>query len=415
MNSEISVVTEIKKKIDFIGLINSKTPIKRIDVNTYLGICPFHNKVNTSKNPTMFIDAKKQVYFCSECGKRGDLFDFLTQLNSTDVDTEIKNLCNHHNIEFEVSASNEMKRLFQMNKDAGVFFCKQLYLKDKKCLDYLRNDRHLSDETIAKFQIGYAPNTWSGLFDYMSSLGYSTEELIKGSLISKTKKGNYIDFFIDRAIFPFFDVNGNIIGFGGRTLSNDTRKYLNSRSTTCYRKNEFLFSLNFAKNSIVRRKYIILAEGNVDVITLHQAGFTNSVASCGTALTLEQCKIIAGYTKTAVICYDSDEAGQNATLKAISLLNSVGINCNVVQMDKNQAKDPDELISNYGANAFKKVINNSIPSLRFVLNKLAQDVNLNKHSSESDRTRFFSKVYKYISENKIKDEDVIKELKNYDI
>ena len=407
-----SVIKTIKSKYNIIDILHKKTLLRKIDdEGNYICICPFHNKSITKRNPTMFINAIDQTYYCCECGEKGDLIDLIVKLSKLEFDPAIKKICQKKGIVFDVQAVSR-DRLFQMNKDANNFFCNSLKSKKgENCLKYLTETRGLTQETINAFGMGYAPDTWTGLCDHMISLGYNADELMKASLITKSKNGKFIDFFFERAVFPFYDTNGNIVGFGGRTLANSDRKYLNSKSSEVYRKNEFLFSLNFAKEAILEKGYAILVEGNLDVITLHQAGFNNTVAPCGTSLTKEQCRLLSQYTKKVVICYDSDDAGKNAKIKAIDSLEKFGIICRVMTIEG--AKDPDELIKNLGAKAFGEQIKKSVTSLHYLLETFAEDTGLNNNSSEYNKSLFFNKVYNYLSDKDGIDEKVIKELNNY--
>lgn len=260
-------------------------------------------------------------------------------------------------------------RILQANGDAVIFYYKQLRISSgKACFNYLSKERKLAQRTMDEYKLGFAPNNWHSLKSYMLKLGYTEQELLDAGLITRSKKdpAKTYDFFINRAMFPFVDLAGYVVGFGGRALSdNDKRKYVNSRDTIAYNKRHFLFGGYYAKKSILPwiDDSVILCEGNLDVISLHQAGFTQSLATCGTALTTEQANLIKGFADTVVVCYDSDEAGQKATLKAISILEEAGLKTKVAHMEG--AKDPDEFIKRFGANEFYGVIKNSIPGMKY--------------------------------------------------
>jgi DNA primase len=263
---------------------------------------------------------------------------------------------------------DKKKRLYQMNRDAAKFFYKQLSAPEgRACVRYLTAERGLSVGTIKKYGMGCAPNSWSALKNHMMGLGYSEQELLEGGLISRSKNNtkNTFDFFVNRAMFPFIDLTGHIVGFGGRTLCGDKRKYVNSRENPVYSKDRFLFSMNIAKNAAVKDGRILLCEGNLDVISLAQAGFENAVASCGTALTQSQAKLISTYAKEAVICYDSDDAGQKATQKAIDILSHTDLKITVIHMKG--AKDPDEYIKKFGAPAFQLLLDKADGSVSYKL------------------------------------------------
>ncbi len=272
-----------------------------------------------------------------------------------------------------------------MNKDAARFFYSQLKTQSGKvCLDYLIRQRKLTVETIKKYGMGFAPNSWSALKTHMLSLGYSEQELIDGSLISvSAKTGRTFDFFVNRAMFPFIDLTGHIVGFGGRALSaDDKRKYLNSKDTAVYNKERFLFSLNFAKNAAVKSRQIILCEGNLDVISMHQAGFENAVASCGTALTDKQARSLNQYADHILICYDADEAGQKATSKAIGILENTGFKTTVVKIKG--AKDPDEYLKLYGPLKFKQLLKESEGSVEYELKKRSREFGVSKEAIKQE-------------------------------
>ena len=283
------------------------------------------------------------------------------------------------------------KRMYEMNKDAARFFYSQLKTQGGKvCLDYLIRQRKLTVETIKKYGMGFAPNSWSALKTHMLSLGYSEQELIDGSLISvSAKTGRTFDFFVNRAMFPFIDLTGHIVGFGGRALSaDDKRKYLNSKDTAVYNKERFLFSLNFAKNAAVKSRQIILCEGNLDVISMHQAGFENAVASCGTALTDKQARSLNQYADHILICYDADEAGQKATSKAIGILENTGFKTTVVKIKG--AKDPDEYLKLYGPLKFKQLLKESEGSVEYELKKRREGIDTDTDIGKID---YLKKAY----------------------
>ena len=342
---------------DFIERLKAANPIDEVmgsyvtlkrSGRDYVCLCPFHNE----KTPSCYVHPDRDFFHCFGCGAGGDVITFTMKYNNLDYMEAVKLLAERGGVPMpqdsffgEKKGSGEFKkRLYEMNRTAAKFFYSKLKTPEgRQCLDYLVNKRRLSFETIKKYGMGFAPNSWSELKSYMLSEGYTEDELLKGSLISSSKNNTKktFDFFVNRAMFPFFDLTGHIVGFGGRALGeDDKRKYLNSRDTAGYNKEKYLFSMNFAKNACVKSKQILLCEGNLDVISLNQAGFENAVASCGTALTPQQVKMISNYAESVVICYDSDEAGQKATKKAIRLISETGMKTTVIRMDG--AKDPDE-------------------------------------------------------------------------
>lgn len=391
--------------IDFLDRLKAANPIAEVMGNyvtlkrtgrDYVCLCPFHNE----KTPSCHVHPDKEFFHCFGCGAGGDVITFTMKYMNLDYWEAVKWLADRGGVPlpedngYNGKRTDMRKRLYEMNKAAAKFFYSQLKTQEGKiCLDYLINKRGLSVDTIKKYGMGFAPNSWSALKSHMLSLGYTEEELENGSLISRSQKntGRTFDFFVNRAMFPFIDLTGHIVGFGGRTLSDeDKRKYLNSKDTPVYNKTKFLFSMNFAKNSAVKDKRILLCEGNLDVISLHQAGFEGAVASCGTALTPEQAKIISNYAEQAVICYDSDEAGQKATSKAINILNEAGLQTTVIHM--NGAKDPDEYVRKFGADHFRHLINNSVGGIKFELEKCKQGLDINSPEGKSEYMRKASRV-----------------------
>lgn len=346
----------------------------------YVCLCPFHNE----KTPSCYIHPDQEYFHCFGCGAGGDVITFIMKYHNLDYVEAVKMLAERANIEMPLDSyqnggrtADRRKRMYEMNRDAARFFYKQLSTPEGRgCVQYLMQTRRLTPETIKRYGMGFAPNSWTALKDHMMGLGYSEDELTDGGLISRSKNNTKrtFDFFVNRAMFPFIDLTGHIVGFGGRTLGDDKRKYVNSRDSAVYNKNKFLFSMNIAKNTAVKNGRILLCEGNLDVISLTQAGFENAVASCGTALTPEQAKLISSYAKEVVICYDSDEAGQKATQKAIGILSSAGLKTTVIQMKG--AKDPDEYIKNFGAAAFGVLLDKADGAVNYRLSKARSQVDM---------------------------------------
>lgn len=385
---------------DFIDRLKAANPIEEVmgsyvtlkrTGRDYICLCPFHNE----KTPSCHVHPDREFFHCFGCGAGGDVITFVMKYQNLDYWEAVKLLAERGNVPLpETSGFNrqgtvDKKRFYEMNKAAAKFFYSQLKTEaGKVCLDYLINKRKLSIETIKKYGMGFAPNSWSSLKTHMMSLGYTEKELIDASLISRsannTKKS--FDFFVNRAMFPFIDLTGHIVGFGGRALSSDDkRKYLNSKDTAVYNKERFLFSLNFAKNAAVKDRQIILCEGNLDVISLNQAGFENAVASCGTALTERQARMLANYADHVMICYDSDEAGQKATSKAITLLENTGLKTTVVKIKG--AKDPDEYLQTYGAVRFKNLLKQTQGSVEYELDKRREGIDTSTDVGKIDYLR----------------------------
>ena len=325
-------------------------------------LCPFHSE----KTPSCTVYTDNGSFYCFGCGAGGDVITFIMKIENLDYIEAVRFLAQRAGLPmpedgYDDRAGREKRRLAEINKAAARFFYQNLRTPDgKEGLRYLIEKRRLSPDTIKKFGLGVAPNHWTSLKNHMLANGFTEKELIAASLLSE-KNGRTFDFFVNRVIFPIFDLRGNVIAFSGRTLEANPQggKYLNSRETPLYKKSRTLFALNFAKNESVKSKRLILCEGNVDVITLHQAGFTEAVATCGTAITDEHARLMSQYCDSVYICYDADEAGLKATKAAISILSSAGLNAKVVRVSGDGVKDVDDYIRRYGSERFKLLLNGS--------------------------------------------------------
>ena len=325
-------------------------------------LCPFHSE----KTPSCTVYTDNGSFYCFGCGAGGDVITFIMKIENLDYIEAVRFLAQRAGLPmpedgYDDRAGREKRRLAEINKAAARFFYQNLRTPDgKEGLRYLIEKRRLSPDTIKKFGLGVAPNHWTSLKNHMLANGFTEKELISASLLSE-KNGRTFDFFVNRVIFPIFDLRGNVIAFSGRTLEANPQggKYLNSRETPLYKKSRTLFALNFAKNESVKSKRLILCEGNVDVITLHQAGFTEAVATCGTAITDEHARLMSQYCDSVYICYDADEAGLKATKAAISILSSAGLNAKVVRVSGDGVKDVDDYIRRYGSERFKLLLNGS--------------------------------------------------------
>ena len=395
---------------DFIDRLKAANPIAEVmgsyvtlkrTGRDYVCLCPFHNE----KTPSCHVHPDKEFFHCFGCGAGGDVITFTMKYNNLDYWEAVKLLADRGGVPLPEdtffrnnNGVDKRKRLYEINKAAARFFFDRLRSDEgRACRDYLIR-RGLKAQTVQKYGMGFAPNSWSALKSHMLSEGFTEQELIDASLISRSQRNtkNTYDFFVNRAMFPFIDLRGNIVGFGGRALSSDDkRKYLNSKDTLVYQKNKFLFSMCFAKNAAVKDKKILLCEGNLDVISLNQAGFENAVASCGTALTPEQVKLISNYADEVVICYDSDEAGQKATRKAINLLSEVGLKTNVIKMIG--AKDPDEYINKFGDVKFRYLLDHADGAVNFELNRCKEGLDLDTDTGKVD---YMKRVYRVLAQIK---------------
>ncbi len=376
----------------------------------FMCLCPFHGE----DTPSCSVVPGQGYYHCFGCGAAGDVIAFTRKYRNLGFMDAVNYLAQRAGLTVPQSSNvsdrsyKRRMRIYEMNKAAAKFFRAQLKTADGvRCLRYLMNERKLDAATINKYGMGCAPKSFTSLRSYMMGLGYGEDELVEASLLFRSyKTGKTYDFFMDRAMFPFIDIAGNIVGFGGRTLGDDKRKYLNTGDTVSeefhnsggkmepdgYSKSRFVFSLNYAKDTSVKSGKLLLCEGNLDVISLYQHGFTNAVASCGTALTPEQVKAMKTYAEEVVICYDSDEPGQKAALRAVSLLRQGGVGSSVIRMEG--AKDPDEYINKFGEDHFRYLINNATDGFDFELEVFARGLELDKRT---DKNKFLKKAYSSIA------------------
>ena len=405
---------EFLEKLKFENPINEVMRESGVELKTsgrgFMCKCPFHDDSTASCS----VVPDKGFFHCFGCGVSGDVIAFVRKYKNLGFMDTVNFLAQRAGMTVPSFRNDDDRsykrrmRIYEMNKEAAKFFRAQLKTPDGvRCLNYLMKVRKLDAQTINRYGMGCAPNSWTALKIYMLGLGYREDELLDASLLSRSNKtGKTFDFFIDRAMFPFIDIAGNIVGFGGRTLGDDKRKYLNTGDTTSeryrnsggkgqpdgYSKARFVFSLNYAKDESVHSRKLLLCEGNLDVISLYQHGFTNAVASCGTALTVEQVKAMKNYADEVVICYDADEPGQKAALRAVSLLRECGMGSSVIRMEG--AKDPDEYINKFGEDHFRFLINNATDGFDFELEAFAQGLSL---ENRNDKTKFLRKAYNAIA------------------
>ena len=365
------IIDEIVYRSDIEQIIGSYVTLKRAGSNCN-GRCPFHSE----KTPSFTVFPATRSFYCFGCGAGGDVITFTMKIENLDYIEAVKLLAARAGIsipedrnDIKENSGVPRKRVHEMNLAAARFF--RDCLKDQKYgaegLEYLTQKRGLSMATINHFGLGFAPDNFWALTNHMRSLGYTEDELVAAFLCGRSKKsGKLFDMYRNRVIFPIIDTTGNVIGFGGRVMDNSEPKYLNTNDTSAFKKRQNLFALNFAKKHAEER--FILCEGYMDVIALHAAGFENAVATLGTAITPDQARIMAKYTKQVVICYDSDKAGLSADDKAIRLLSEVGIEARVLKVSG--AKDPDEYIKKFGADSFRRLLGDTKGSFDYKLEKL---------------------------------------------
>ncbi len=356
-------LNDLRSKVDIEELISRYAEVRGRG-RTPVCLCPFHNE----KTPSFVIYKDTQSYYCFGCGAGGDAITFIRTIENLDYAEAVRYLCERTGTAFPTDPVDDeltrrRRRCYEANREAARFFNAQLSEPHAQPVrDYL-NQRGLTRETVVRFGLGYAPASWDALIKHMRSKGYTENELILYDLARRTAKGSCIDAFRNRLMFPIIDLRGNVIAFGGRVLDDSKPKYLNTSDTVVYKKSQALYALNFAKNGNNDR--LILCEGYMDVISLHQAGFTQAVAGLGTAFTPEQAKLLSRYCKELLICFDSDEAGLKATQRARKILADTDIKLRVVRMVG--GKDPDEIIKKYGPERMREILEGAVNEVEFAL------------------------------------------------
>ena len=369
------IIEEVRSKNDIVDVISSYVKLQKKG-SSYFGLCPFHNE----KSPSFSVSREKQMYYCFGCGAGGNVFTFLMEYENYSFQEALKYLADRAGVELpEAEYSKEAREradqkaiLLEINKVAAQYFYVQLKSpQGAHALSYLK-DRGLSDEMIHSFGLGYSNKYSNDLYRYLKSKGYRDELIVKAGLVTVDERYGVSDKFWNRVMFPIMDSNSRVIGFGGRVMGDAKPKYLNSPETMIFDKSRNLYGLNRARSS--RKPYFLLCEGYMDVISLHQAGFSNAVASLGTALTPGHASLIKRYVKEVYLTYDSDEAGTKAALRAMPILKDVGITARIIRMEP--YKDPDEFIKHLGAEAFEERIHKARNGFMFGLEVLERDYDL---------------------------------------
>ena len=366
-----SFLQELKLKTDIVDLVSSYVTLKKRG-NTYVGLCPFHNE----KTPSFTVYENTQSFYCFGCGAAGDCVGFTRKIDNLDYIDAVKSLAQRAGMQmpedgYDDSLSKKRRTILEINRETARFYHSYMMSEEGKVgLQYFL-DRGLSIKTIKHFGLGYAPNSWDSLIKHLKSLGYNLSDMLAAGVVSKGEK-RYYDYYRNRVMTPIIDVRGNIIAFGGRVLDDSKPKYINTPDTLVYKKTNEVFGLNFAKNS--GKDSIILCEGYMDVIAMHQAGFDNAVAGCGTALTNEQVRLITRYAKNISLVYDNDEAGQKALNKAITMFNQVDASINIPTLSG--GKDPDEIIKTQGRARFEAMLEEASNKIEFALTQLRKKYNL---------------------------------------
>ena len=389
------IIQEVIDKNDIVDVVSKQVKLKKSGAN-YMGLCPFHNE----KTPSFSVSPTKGIFHCFGCGVGGSVINFVMKTENLTFTEAVKELATRANIVlpqingYDSNKEKEMRDqkeiLFNINEKAASFYFSLLSKEEGKVAVEYFKDRKLDGKCAKTFWLGYSPNEKRKLFDYLVGEGFGESDILKAGLITKNENGDYYDKFRGRVMFPIFNVNDKIIGFGARRIDENVMpKYLNSPETLVYNKSKNLYALNIAKKS--KKDYVILVEGYMDVISLMKYGFYNVVASLGTALTTDQAKLLKRYFNEVVICYDSDEAGQTAAKRAISILREAEIKASVIKVDG--AKDTDEFIKKYGSDRFNLILTKRKGDITYLMDVLGEKYNL---KNNDDKVLFVNELIPYL-------------------
>ena len=385
------IIDEVRQTNDIVDIISQYVRLKRSGRN-YFGLCPFHNE----KSPSFSVSPDKQIFHCFGCGAGGNVFTFLTKIEGINFIEAVQMLAERANIQLPTlentgdSARELLKaKVYKVNEFAAEYYHQNLYKpKSKIAQEYIKK-RKLSNETLKAFRIGFS-GKFDELYKELKKQGFEEKEILESGLVNKNDRGQYIDRYRDRVMFPICDVRGRVIAFGGRVLDDSKPKYINSPENVVYSKGRNLFGLNVAKKGDIKK--ILIVEGYMDVISLHQRGITNVVAPLGTALTQQQGWLLRKSSEQIILSFDSDEAGLTAKLRALDILQDMGCDLRVLQMDG--AKDPDEYIVKYGNARFNNLIEKALSVIEFKVKVLKQSINL---ENTNDKIKFLNEIAKLIS------------------
>lgn len=388
-------LSELRTRADIESTVSSYVSLKRRG-RILTGLCPFHSE----KTPSFTVYPETQSYYCFGCGSGGDVITFIKNIENLDYIESVRYLAERVGMampqeKFNSDLYEKRRRMFEANRLAARFFHAALYSPEGEAgLQYLHN-RGLTDATIRKFGLGYAPAGWDKLRSFMKKQGFTDLELYEANLLrmsDKNGKKHYYDAFVDRAMFPVLDLRGNVLAFSGRALTSDAqRKYVNTSDTLIYKKGENIFALNFAKKTA--QDFLILCEGNLDVISLHQAGFDNAVAGLGTALTEHQVALLSRYTGAVYLCYDADEAGQKAAQKALRLFENTTLRVKVIHLEG--GKDPDEILKKFGAARFKSLLEGAANDVEYRILRARDGIDV---SAPDGKNRFLEAACRVLAE-----------------
>ncbi len=406
------IIDEVRQTNDIVDIISQYVHLKRSGRN-FFGLCPFHNE----KSPSFSVSPDKQIFHCFGCGVGGNVFTFLTKIEGINFVEAVQSLAERSNIQLPTldhggDASKELlkSKVYKVNEFVANYYHQNLYKPESKIAQEYIKQRKLTNETLKSFQIGFS-GKFDELYQELKRQGFEETEILESGLVNRNDKGQYIDRYRNRLMFPICDARGRVIAFGGRVLDDSKPKYINSPENVVYSKGRNLFGLNVAKKGDI--KQILIVEGYMDVISLHQRGITNVVAPLGTALTQQQGWLLRKSSEKIILSFDSDEAGLTAKMRALDILQDMGCDIRILQMEG--AKDPDEYIIKYGNSRFKNLVEKALSVIEFKVKVLKQNLNL---ENINDKIKFLNEIAKLIAkvDNTIEREVYIEKIaKEYDI
>ena len=407
------IIDDVRQSNDIVDVISQYVRLKRSGRN-YFGLCPFHNE----KSPSFSVSPEKQIFHCFGCGVGGNVFTFLTKIEGINFVEAVQQLAERANIQLPTlennmdSAKEVLKaKVYKVNEFTAKYYHENLYRPESKMAQEYIKKRKLSNETLKSFQIGFS-GKFDELYKELKKQGFEDREILESGLVNKNERGQFIDRYRNRLMFPICDVRGRVIAFGGRVLDDSKPKYINSPENVVYSKGRHLYGLNVAKKYDIKKRLLIV-EGYMDVVSLHQRDIHNVVASLGTALTQQQGYLLRNNTEQIILSYDSDEAGQTAKVRAMEILQNMGCDIRVLQMEG--AKDPDEYVIKYGNARFQNLVDKAISVIEFKVKILRQSLNL---ESTNDKIKFLNEIAEFISkiDNSIEREVYIEKIaKEYDV
>ena len=407
------IIDDVRQSNDIVDVISQYVRLKRSGRN-YFGLCPFHNE----KSPSFSVSPEKQIFHCFGCGVGGNVFTFLTKIEGINFVEAVQLLAERANIQLPTlennvdSAKEALKaKVYKVNEFTAKYYHENLYRPESKMAQEYIKKRKLSNETLKSFQIGFS-GKFDELYQELKKQGFEDREILESGLVNKNERGQYIDRYRNRLMFPICDARGRVIAFGGRVLDDSKPKYINSPENIVYSKGRHLYGLNVAKKYDIKKRLLIV-EGYMDVVSLHQRDIHNVVASLGTALTQQQGYLLRNNTEQIILSYDSDEAGQTAKVRAMEILQNMGCDIRVLQMEG--AKDPDEYVIKYGNARFQNLVDKAISVIEFKVKILRQSLNL---ESTNDKIKFLNEIAKLISkiDNSMEREVYIEKIaKEYDV